>query len=91
MNIIFTLLHVIDNTFDPCLGRDRAPKVGVKQPHKKSPFNEGQNVPDSIVSALSSSPVFFIPTILSLSLFKIQAVKFRPPESADHPFELLLP
>ena len=34
----------------------RAPKVGVKQLHKESPFNKGQDAPDSIVSALSFSP-----------------------------------
>ena len=52
--------------------RDRALKVGVKQSHKKSPFNEGQNVPDSIVSALSSSPGDRTSFYLAVNAFGIQ-------------------
>lgn len=39
--------------------KDKGPKVGVKQ---KIPLNQGQGVPDSIASALSSSPAILYPS-----------------------------
>ena len=72
--------------------RDRALKVGVKQPHKKSSFNEGQNVPDSIVSALSSSPGILYSNYSVLVTLQDPGSQTQAAyESADHPFELLLP